>query len=154
MNDCCYICYETATELSPFIENACKCKGSMKIHEHCYERIRTNDLFNGRCPTCNEVLNTEPAFGKDYEIDNTGLTYTRFKTVIFNNHREYKTKHGYTFTYVLKDGLKKLFAYELFNNGTSCGKIEIVYPGIEKEINLKMTNVNEMIQHHAMHSHT
>ncbi len=145
MSDYCYICYETATEVSPFIVNPCKCKGSMKIHEHCYERIRTNDMFNGKCPTCYEVLNTEPSFGKDFEVDNTGLSYTRYKTTIGNNSRVYKVKHGYTFTYVQINGLKKLFAYELFNNGTSCGRIDVVFPGMEKEINLKMTSVNEMI---------
>ena len=149
MSDYCYICYETATEVSPFIVNPCKCKGSMKIHEHCYERIRTNDMFNGKCPTCNESLNTEPIFGNDFETDKTGCTYTRYKTTLSNNSRPNKVKHGYTFTYVLVDGLKKLFAYELFNNGISCGRIDVVFPGMEKEINLKMTSFNNMIDNHT-----
>ncbi len=134
----CLICFDEASDICPFMEsNPCKCKGSMKIHQHCFERIRTHDMYQGKCPTCGTVLNKEPNLGPEFEADRSGLTYTRYMN---KPHKKWynKIKHGYTFTYVLVNDQKKLFAYELFQNNLSCGKIEIVFPGKEKEINLKI----------------
>jgi hypothetical protein len=96
-------------------------------------------MYNGKCPTCGTVLNTEPCLGLEFEMDSRGLTYTRYKKLPEITNKKYnKIKHGYTFTYVIVNNIRKLFAYELFMNNVSCGKIEIVFPGKEKEINLKM----------------
>ncbi len=154
MSEHCLFCYDEATDLCPFIEQSpCNCKGSMKIHRHCYELTRTHcfrwtnteDGMKGKCSVCHAFVNPQPFVSSDFNSDETGLAYTQYKTVQVQGRKK-KVKHGYVFTYVMMDGLKKLYAYELFNNNVSCGKIEIVFPGQEKEINLKMTDLNQMIQ--------
>ena len=154
MSDYCLICFDDATELCPFMtQSPCNCKGTMKIHQHCYEltrthcfeRVQTEDGCKGKCSVCHVLVNEEPSLGNRFEVDNGGLTYTQYMTVMKNRQKK-KIKHGYVFVYVLVDGFKKLYAYELFNKNVSCGKIEIVFPGQEKEINLKMTDLNTMIE--------
>ena len=153
MSDYCLICFDEATEMCPFMDpNPCNCKGSMKIHLHCYELVRTQSFDkvntdNGlkmKCPVCHTLVNDEPALGQNFEMDSLGLTYTQYKVVQINRQKK-KVKHGYMLTYIMMDGLKKLYAYELFNNGISGGKIDIVFPGKEKEINFKVTNINDII---------
>jgi hypothetical protein len=54
---CCYVCQEDETIESPFCKtNICNCKGSNRIHTHCFQKLRNQSV----CSVCkNEFKNVE-----------------------------------------------------------------------------------------------
>lgn len=52
--DLCYICFGDHTENGGFLDSACSCTGSLKIHLFCLTRLVINNQFN--CMTCKKTF--------------------------------------------------------------------------------------------------
>lgn len=63
----CYICYEEEeTNLNPFMsEDVCDCRGSMKVHQICYELVRGLD---NRCKTCRSIMRQPHAMDARWQV--------------------------------------------------------------------------------------
>ena len=50
----CYICLQDETKKNPFCKTlVCKCKGTNKIHQSCFEEVKTK--CGNRCTICNSL---------------------------------------------------------------------------------------------------
>ncbi len=124
--DECYICYDIETEIRPFMKmSPCQCKGTMVIHEHCAEILRSK----GSCMQCHTPFPNKQCFDHmEYKTDRKRTTY-------------YKTdkdglKHGLSYIYTISDGRKMLYAITEYNHGIINPNIEIVFPNHEKNIDI------------------
>ncbi len=123
--DNCYICLEEETETRPFMKHSpCKCKGTMVIHEHCAERVRSK----GKCMQCRTVLPDQPYLNKnEYVVDKDQLIYSKVKNGL---------KQGLEYTFTMSNNRKILFAIKEYSNGIMHTKFDIVFPGHEKEVDI------------------
>jgi hypothetical protein len=77
----CYICYDKETKSNPFCNyQPCKCKGTNKIHESCFEKLRIN--CGNKCSICksiysnkNNINNNVTVNVKNYSTSTNTLYY-------------------------------------------------------------------------------
>jgi hypothetical protein len=132
----CYICQEESEAISLFCEkNICKCKGTNRIHEHCFQKLRNQDI----CSICKsqfenvqhliieEPLEIEKVLEKDpfgwrheYNIDQKGRKQGIHRIYYMNGtlweETQYKNdkKNGYQKVWNYKG---KLFVNDVYKNG-------------------------------------
>ncbi len=84
--DICYICYETQSEENKFIDpNPCNCRGTIKIHNTCFDTLTTSYDRCGICRT--QFLNN--GYKKYYypsgPLREEGLMVNGLKTGVWND---------------------------------------------------------------------
>jgi antitoxin component YwqK of YwqJK toxin-antitoxin module len=98
----CYICYEQESATNPFlIEPICACKGSLKVHQFCFELAQTSERV---CSICKTGMGEKMAFDEQfwYVHDRHYIMQSVYRSVPFRVSR--RSVHGEGTTYELTYG--------------------------------------------------
>ncbi len=145
--DTCYICLGDHTEKGGFLDSACKCSGTMKIHLMCLARMIFNKDYN--CGTC-QTRFAPFMHGTRVDFHKRGTQHMYISEVLQNQKYTFPTydKHGAFSTYFMsKDDEIKLSEGTYVHN-----KIHGLYRAwrltkkgkyyLQQEINYDMNNLN------------
>ena len=92
----CYICLQDESKDNPFCKSlVCKCKGTNKIHESCFEEVKTK--CGNRCTICNSLykITSKPSISyEDYEFNEhiPEFRYTSQSRYEYINHSNYESR--------------------------------------------------------------
>lgn len=71
----CYICYESETAVYPFAVQPCVCKGSLKVHTICLEKLLETDTS---CKICDTEYRVKPIYKHSYYSDGVLASSTAY----------------------------------------------------------------------------
>ncbi len=112
--DTCYICIGDASEKGGFVDSACLCSGTMKLHVLCLARLILNKIYY--CQTCKEgfkpIIN-----GQLSTITKKGTD----RIDIIGRHETTHLLHGSNTTYLMKPDNEFLILQGSYENSKAHG---------------------------------
>lgn len=123
--DTCYICHETQSEENRFIDpNPCNCRGTIKIHNTCFDILTSR---HNRCGICRAIF-LQNGYKKYYypsgSLRSEGLLVNGLKTGLYQGWYHYNNQLLESVNYV--DGEKNGLSQLWHTNGQLWGNINYV----------------------------
>lgn len=155
ISDICYICYESDTSISPFMNpSPCQCKGSNKIHNHCLYSLFNQP--NKKCCICKSNYRFPDGHFKWYHANGSVAIEGTYSNNLYQGTITYYYPDGTLRAVELRkdgeyDGLSKFYhengtirSEQLYENGKRTGAWRFYYSDgkLNAEENFKNGKLN------------
>jgi hypothetical protein len=119
MSALCYLCLEEADPTNPFIAHSiCKCRGSIQVHQLCFEIARLTAFTEDQCANCS-ICRTPYTVPTSRSILDS--SWVREKAGLHIYHTATNVKHGPSLTFAMEGEKRVLVKREYYLNGKRNG---------------------------------